>query len=195
MTLCLVICIYLPPFLLPVAFSMKPPIFPCYFGYQKKKKDWLSAGEDSKHEMNKEPKPGFCTLRLEGITRLPPEQRVKLIDSIAVDFASAFIYISNQVRAGNLTTADLAPLEKVTNIIINTDSKYRRYLQRQRIDEATGALAKVKKSKHEIKDLLRGMRVVEEEYKRGVKRLEADAQKGGPQVGGESTEVDVEMRL
>ncbi|KAN0087382.1 hypothetical protein V8E54_001070 [Elaphomyces granulatus] len=131
----------------------------------------------------------LCTLRLQGIADLPPEQRAKLIDSIAVDFASAFIYISNQVRAGNLTAADLAPMERVTNIIINTDCKYRRYLQRQRINEANETLAKVKKSKDEIKDLLRGLRVVEEAYKRGV------AQKGGPQVGGEITEVDVEMRL
>ncbi|KAL1966190.1 hypothetical protein VTN77DRAFT_4742 [Rasamsonia byssochlamydoides] len=79
--------------------------------------------------------PGSCALRLSDIEQLPSDQRTELIQSVANDITAVFIYIARQAEAGNLTTANTAPINDVIGVIRGTEVKHR-----QKLEEKLGRL-------------------------------------------------------
>ncbi|KAJ5593861.1 uncharacterized protein N7459_000069 [Penicillium hispanicum] len=75
--------------------------------------------------------PGSCVMRLEGLEKLTPDGKTKLMESISTDIVATMLCVTKHMEAGSLRSKNVASINEVLSAIDEAGSKYRRRLERR----------------------------------------------------------------
>lgn len=151
----------------------------------------------------KTPQAGSCVMRLQGIERMPTEDKTALLRSISDDLRALLMCIGQHVEAGNLDAKSTAPMDEVIRMIRDTEVEYRqslerelrrsrkqkRWLRKEYGGVVTGSevLARTYRSKVQtLRGVIRGLRM---EVERLTSELETLRLKDGNEGQGEQVDV------